>query len=60
VDGDDGVDPAVMATMAWRRMGWRQRRRRGREKYWQLGGIQVKILWLWFMDYETGAFIGEP
>jgi hypothetical protein len=44
-------------TMALRQLGWR-RRQRGREKFWQADGVQVKIVWLGFKDRTAGGFIG--
>jgi hypothetical protein len=46
--------------MAWRRTGWRRRRRRGSGKFWQTDGVQVKILRLGFKDREAEGFIGRP
>jgi hypothetical protein len=40
-------------------VAWTRRRRRGRGKFWQPDGIQVKILWLGFKDRATGGFIGR-
>jgi hypothetical protein len=36
---------------------WTQRQRRGRRKFWEADGVQVKILRLWFKDGATGGFI---
>jgi hypothetical protein len=48
----DGVE-AVRVAVAWTR-----HRFRGRGKFWQPDGIQVKILWLGFKDRAARGFTG--
>jgi hypothetical protein len=39
---------------------WTRRQRRGRGKFWEADGVQVKILRLGFKDGATGGFIDGP